>query len=607
MRSIRKSWIGIVLAILFIASLFFFRGAQRYSNLFNSDNIVAKISGTPIPTTQFTRSLEMNIEQFSQMIGEKLTGDQIRTFQIHQLVLQNLVNNAIFENEFDNIKYVLDNSIIAKETKKRFPNLYLNNKINDDALNEFLRQQKLKIDDLVNIINYETRSEVFDNLIFEKNYPNELSKKISRYNEHSRNIEYLEVPYYKINLINLNKNKITKNNQELLDYFQKNKNNYMSEERRDISYIVLNKSDFKKNFEPNEYEISNYFKDNSELFILPEKRSFIQFNFNSKDEAKSFKLKINGLTKDKIIKFANENNIKFNNFNNVDKYQVLDELSNIIFSLKINEVSNIVETTLAHHIIILENITNKKEQELSEVEEEIKETLTNVQLENFYNELKLIINQQILDGLTLSELAEKNNLFIKNIKNVAQNFDKNTNLDNSVINNGFAINKDFISNIIDFDQNVSFILNVDNIYPSEQENIDVVFEILLEDFIKFKKLNLANEFFEKAKFDKNLNNINSNFNVKIKTMDIKSVSNIMPSSLVKNIFNSEINKIIFSSDEKNTYFVIVKNVNIPSESENFENINMMSEFKNAFGNEIIKTKNISFNEELINGLLSQYK
>ena len=143
MRALNKGWIGIALVILFGASLFFFRGSSRYSNLFDSDNFVANISGTPVSTSQFLRSLEMNIGQFSQMIGEELSGDQIRAFQIHQLVLQNLINNAIFENEFDNLNYILDDSTIAKETKKRFPNLYINNKINDEALNSFLRQQRL--------------------------------------------------------------------------------------------------------------------------------------------------------------------------------------------------------------------------------------------------------------------------------------------------------------------------------------------------------------------------------------------------------------------------------------------------------------------------------
>ena len=117
MRAFRKSWIGIGLAILFAASLFFFRGSTRYSNLFNSDNFVADISGTPISTTKFMRSMDMNINQFSQMIGSNLDGDQIRSFQIHQIALQNLVNNAIFENEFDNINFILDNSFVTKTTQ----------------------------------------------------------------------------------------------------------------------------------------------------------------------------------------------------------------------------------------------------------------------------------------------------------------------------------------------------------------------------------------------------------------------------------------------------------------------------------------------------------
>ena len=98
MRALNKGWIGIALIVLFGASLFFFRGSSRYSNLFNSDNIVASISGTPISRTVFMRSLEMNIGQFARMLGKDLSGDEIKMFQIHQLVLQDLISNAVFEN-----------------------------------------------------------------------------------------------------------------------------------------------------------------------------------------------------------------------------------------------------------------------------------------------------------------------------------------------------------------------------------------------------------------------------------------------------------------------------------------------------------------------------
>ena len=56
-----------------------------------------------------------------------------------------------------------------------------------------------------------------------------------------------------------------------------------------------------------------------------------------------------------MVKIANDNNIKFNDFSNVSSVEVLEELSNVIFNLKIGEVSDVVETALAKHLIIVKN------------------------------------------------------------------------------------------------------------------------------------------------------------------------------------------------------------------------------------------------------------
>ena len=148
-RSIGKSKIAFVLAILFGLSLFFFRGGERYSNFFNSDNEVASVSGTPISTSKFLRVMQMNVSQYSQMFGKPLTSEEIQAFQIHSMALGQLINNAVFENEFDKKKFIIDETVVAAETKKRFPNLYnVNNTLNETALNAFLSQQNLKIEDL---------------------------------------------------------------------------------------------------------------------------------------------------------------------------------------------------------------------------------------------------------------------------------------------------------------------------------------------------------------------------------------------------------------------------------------------------------------------------
>ncbi len=606
MRAFRKSWIGIGLAILFAASLFFFRGSTRYSNLFNSDNFVADISGTPISTTKFMRSMDLNINRFSQMIGSKLTGDQIRNFQVHQIALQNLVNNAIFENEFDKINFILDDTTIAKETKRNFPDLYINNKLDDEILNNFLRRQGLKIEDLVDLINYETRANVFDNLFFQKNYPLQLQINFNKYDNQSREIELLKIPYDGIKLENYNKDQITKDNKELLDYFNNNSAAYMTKEERDISYILINKNDFRDNFSPSENSIKEYYNNNKELFINPEERSFKQFNFKSKEEADEFKLSVSGKTDEEIIKYSEENNIIFNEFKNVDRNKVLEQLSNVIFELTKGSMSDIIQTTLAYHIIILDEIFPEKELKFDEVKNEINNTLTNFELDNYFNELKSSLDQQILDGFSITEIADQNNLKLIIKKKILNNNNQDDPTLSNVISFSFTQNKDFVSDLVDIGNDTSFIVNIDEIYPSKIENIDNIFDSVLNDFIFTKKTEQAENIFEKNK--ETFTNISKFYATKLENLTLTlSDNDELPISFKQKIFETDIDKVAFGSDENAIYFANIKIIKIPEEGENTSNLNLISDLKTAFGSEIIKTKKISFNDELINGLLSQYK
>ncbi len=606
MRAFRKSWIGIGLAILFAASLFFFRGSTRYSNLFNSDNFVADISGTPISTTKFLRSMDMNIDQFSQMIGSPLTGDQIRSFQVHQIALQNLVNRAVFENEFDKINFILDDTTIAKETKRNFPDLYINNKLDNDRLNTFLRNQRLKIEDLVDMIDFETRAFVFDQVLFQKDYPSQLLINFNKYDNQSREIELLKISYNDIKLENYDKVQITKDNTELLDYFNNNSSEYMTNEKRDISYILINKSDFRENFSPSENSLKEYYNNNKNLFINPEERSFKQFNFKSKEEANNFKLNISGKSSEEIIKFAEENNIIFNEFKNVDRNKVLEELANAIFELDKGSISDVVQTTLAYHIIILDEIFSEKELKFDEVKDKINNTLTNFEVDNYFNELKSSLDQQILDGFSIFEIADQNNLKLINKKKIVNNTNEDDPTLSNVISFSFTQNKDFVSDLVDIDNNTSFIVNIDAIYPSKIESIDNIFDRVLNDFIFTKKTEQAENIFEDNK--EIFTNISKFYTTPAENLTLSLKDNDeLPISFKQKIFETDIGKVSFGSDENAIYFANIKSIKMPEEGDSTSNINLIGDLKTAFGSEIIKTKEISFNDELINGLLSQYK
>ena len=66
------------------------------------------------------------------------------------------------------------------------------------------------------------------NLFFQKNYPLQLQINFNKYDNQSREIELLKIPYNEIKLENYNKDQITKDNKELLDYFNNNSAAYMT-------------------------------------------------------------------------------------------------------------------------------------------------------------------------------------------------------------------------------------------------------------------------------------------------------------------------------------------------------------------------------------------
>ncbi len=608
-RKLGKSKIAFILAILFGISLFFFRGGSRYSNLFNSDNIIAKVSGTPISTSKFTRSMQININQFSQMLGKQLTSQEIKNFQIYSIALSNLINSAVFENEFHSKNFIIDETVIAQQTKTKLPNLYNKNKLNELALNTFLKQQGLKIDDLVSIIDYETRAKTFDKYFFDINFPQDLNKKIIFYENHSRNINLIQLSIDNINLENSNEI-ITEENIDLKNYYTNNINNYKSKEKRNASYIVVNKNQFIEYFQPNEQEVKLYYESNNDLFVTKEKRNFVQFNFKTEKEANDFKNNINEINYKDIIEYAKENKIIYNEFENLTESEVLDDLSNVIFNLKIGEISNVVKTTIANHVIIVNAISPKGKKSYNESKLEISNTLLNIELDNFVSDLKNTISQQILNGLSLEEIANKNSLTIKKLEKIEKDYfaEEKDLIYRELSNQVFLSNIDYVSDLIEFDENRFFLFNVEEIFSSKILPLKEILEEVTIDWKKFKKIELIKDIYEKKLDLNNLNNNIKKYTPSIIKLEIKNNNTDYPKFFVNEIFKTEVNDYVFYNNENKIFIAKIEKVNIPNNIENLNNksISLLALLKNSFGNEIMKNKKITTNDALIDAIINQY-
>jgi len=612
-RSLGKSKIAFVLAILFGISLFFFKGGSRYSNLFNSDTVVATVSGTPISTSKFNRTMQMNINKFNQMLGKPLTGDEIRSFQIHSLSLGALINDAVFENEYDSIKLIIDESVVAQKTKERIPQLYdKNNKLNETYLNTFLKQQQLKIEDIVQIINFETRDEFVNNALFNINYPQYFSSKINNYNNHSRKISYIEFLLEEVNIENDIQKYALNMKEELEKYYENNINQYMSKENRNVEYIIFNKKKYTNNFVPTNFEIKEYFNANKELYYQKEKRSFIQFNFKKLEEAKNFKSKIqNFINPSDILKFAEENNIRFNEFENLIADEMLEEISKPLFELNQNQQSKIIETSIAKHIIILQSIEPERQLKFDEVKENIKNTITAIELNNYFTDIKNQASEKILNGKSLSEIANDFNLTISLINNITQDYDQYDQSEEIIISSlipaAFGSNKDFVSDVIDINNDYAYIFNVKEITPSTPLDITSIQEILLNDWKKSKKIEKINS---DVKINKDNNNffsqLLSTYQLQPKELIINNNFNELPRSFIVEVLEGEKGQNIQYIDNNLVHIAKIIDITIPDEKNDNISISMADDLRGSFGGELYKNKNMSTNDSLINAIIQQY-
>ena len=612
-RSLGKSKIAFVLAILFGISLFFFKGGSRYSNLFNSDTVVATVSGTPISTSKFNRTMQMNINKFNQMLGKPITGDEIRSFQIHSLSLGALINDAVFENEYDSIKLIIDESVVAQKTKERIPQLYdKNNKLNETYLNTFLKQQQLKIEDIVQIINFETRDEFVNNALFNINYPQYFSSKIDNYNNHSRKISYIEFLLEEVNIENDIQKYALNMKEELEKYYENNINQYMSKENRNVEYIIFNKKKYANNFVPTNFEIKEYFNANKELYYQNEQRSFIQFNFKTLEEAKNFKSKIqNFINPSDILKFAEENNIRFNEFENLIADEMLEEISKPLFELNQNQQSKIIETSIAKHIIILQSIEPERQLKFDEVKENIKNTITAIELNNYFTDIKNQASEKILNGKLLSEIANDFNLTISLINNITQDYDQYDQSEEIIISSlipaAFGSNKDFVSDVIDINNDYAYIFNVKEITPSTPLDITSIQEILLNDWKKSKKIEKINS---DVKINKNNNNffsqLLSTYQLQPKELIINNNFNELPRSFIVEVLEGEKGQNIQYIYNNLVHIAKIIDITIPDEKNDNISISMADDLRGSFGGELYKNKNISTNDSLINAIIQQY-
>ena len=514
---------------------------------------LARIGDREVDSQEFLFRYNREINRISNELERFVSNEEARDSGVDIQILTNLLVEKTLNSSADEMKLrPSDNSLTERlKNTNSFRNAF--NQFDKNVFNQVLRQNGITEDlffsmERDSIAQAQIYRALFENL----NISKEFSNLIHRFQNEDRNVEYIVL---NTNTENIDSYEI--NNQELLNYYNNNKDNYKSESKRDFTLLTLLKSEISSLIEVQEDIIKEIYENNVSDYETPEKRTYYVIPFNSSEEVNlalsNFKenTDINNIivSRGLSIEDALQSSLSLEEGLN-------DAISNKAFEVDKNILAGPVQGPFGPTLIYVTKIESSLKKTFLEVKEKIEQDYKSGETQDKIYEIYNIIEDQRAAGLTFEEIALENNLKLSqysSVNNNGSNF-SNSNIDltlrNSIIETIFDSDIGLeMDPLEDQNGNVVFI-RVDNIDEERLLNFDNVQKEVRSDIINQRqKKELEDISFQYLDdINKNINNLEQiadNLNVAILKRDNLSrysFDEVFSRSAVEEIFKTNVNK-----------------------------------------------------------------
>ena len=386
--------------------------------------------------------------------------------------------------------------------------------------------------------------------------------------------------------------------QEAEEFYNNNPFLFLSQEKRNFSYIVLSFEQYKdqvvipENYIEEAYadylgnidqqtqnRISHHMIEKSNYADVAAARSKILSDYEQINSGQiSFEEMVSSSSED----LASKDELGDLGFSSGDAFPV--EFENVIKTMKLNEISEIVELEDTFHILKLTEVLQAEIKPKSEVEEELINELIDAEALALMQDDFLELESLVLEGGSLYELSDlvESNLEISGLQTI----------DTLQINNFASLaaselfDREIIPNkieIFESEDSYAFIMLTDLVQPAVQPYIDVT-ELAIEE----TRTEKANIFLNK--FDGRAQKILLGEEIlpklegisKENYKSVKRFSSLLPSEVVNRIFESKLELIIaHESINGDRYWTQSSNEIVPTPMDLVETVSQYEEFYNS--------------------------
>ena len=363
-------------------------------------------------------------------------------------------------------------------------------------------------------------------------------------------------------------------------YYSANSIEFYSDEARSMNYIMLNNNDYRSLVEvPENYLAEAYDDYVQRIEMRSEKRaSHIMvdlMNYESKDDAlkvitsaqdelnsgKDFNEVVLGFSED-IISKELEGDI---GYSSGDVFP--EEFESSLSKMSEGEVSNIIfsDATNSFHILKLTEINKEEANAFDDMKDDLLEELISAESEALMDEDRDIIDNAILDNLSLEEVASTLNIEIQTAEDLTiENFDfeiKNS----QIIQTLFSIPAGFNSaEVIELEDGM-IVMGLSSIQESKLMPFDAVTENVFDSVKDEKSLALSLSVQNSLNDDKDFD-LSASYLSQDSFVGIKRYSSLLPAEVIQKAFISPINEQFqVSASNGDSYLMTVNSIKNPDE------------------------------------------
>ena len=552
--------LGIILIILLVFA-FSIWGVGDIFRGYNS-NILAQVGDREVNAQNFLFRFNREINRVSNDMSRMISTEEAKSAGLHYQVLNRVIVETSINASGDKMDLLASEEALKKRilSTNAFKNAF--NQFDKNIFDQVLRQNGLTEDIYLSIEqDFHVQEQLSKSVFMNINPPSVLNDLLYAYQFERREIDYIIIsPQSDINTSEIS-------DESSLDYYNKNKNRYQTNETRDFSFISLIINDISSQFDVNEQEIINFYEDNKYDYFEPEKRSYNLIPYTSEVDA------LNALEDYKSNNnFERLLEVRGLEASDVDQglitaeEGITDEISKNAFRSNLNELTGPVDSPFGPSLIYVKEIINEKETLLEDVKDEVLSTIQKEMAQDKIYQLYSEIEDARASGKTFEEIALENNLPIQNLTSISIVGKKDdgsyidTPLRDIIIENVFGNEIDLeIDPLEDEDGNIAFI-RVDNINSPKQipyvEISDNIKMTISENQSIAKMEVKAQEIFNNLKSDNNnLEYISDRNNIAI------AKSGLLTRSSTNEIFSTQALNEIFKTEKGSSF---ISNVGIGS-------------------------------------------